>query len=181
MSNSRHLVRLLREQGGGRNLFVSRYFERRIQHKKFGGHQRRFQPGGGRDRQGRDAEDQSGILGDCLARRENALDNAKTKQNNNTEYVGLIKTSRKCRTMHPWKSNRRGMWSKLIVFIGKSYGEDYHPNGHAGNFERVWALKTYDKTVDRITKDGAGIETIDTSFAFERRDGVERSGHGRIG
>ena len=118
-----------------------------FQHKKFGGHQRRFQPGGGRGfGRGRDAEDQSGVLGDqgIGAERERARQMRKQKQKTTTmEYVRINKNKSPSvvRCIRGNQTDVECGGANPIVFIGKSYGEDYHPNGHAGNFERVWVFE----------------------------------------
>ena len=128
-----------------------------FQHKKFGGHQRRFQPGGGRgfDR-GRYAQDQSGVLGDqgIGAERERARQMRKqSKKQQQWSTWGFNKN--KSQVSYDASVEIKPTWNVVeqiqLSSLAKVTEKITTPTDTPETLKEFGALKTYDKTVDRIT------------------------------
>ena len=128
-----------------------------FQHKKFGGHQRRFQPGGGRGfGRGRDAEDQSGILGDqgIGAERERARQMRKqSKKQQQWSTWGFNKN--KSQVSYDASVEIKPTWNVVeqiqLSSLAKVTEKITTPTDTPETLKEFGSLKTYDKTVDRIT------------------------------
>ena len=128
-----------------------------FQHKKFGGHQRRFQPGGGRGfGRGRDAQDQSGVLGDqgIGAERERARQMRKqSKKQQQWSTWGFNKN--KSQVSYDASVEIKPTWNVVeqiqLSSLAKVTEKITTPTDTPETLKEFGALKTYDKTVDRIT------------------------------
>ena len=128
-----------------------------FQHKKFGGHQRRFQPGGGRGfGRGRDAQDQSGVLGDqgIGAERERARQMRKqSKKQQQWSTWGFNKN--KSQVSYDASVEIKPTWNVVeqiqLSSLAKVTEKITTPTDTPETLKEFGSLKTYDKTVDRIT------------------------------
>lgn len=128
-----------------------------FQHKKFGGHQRRFQPGGGRGfGRGRDAQDQTGVLGDqgIGAERERARQMRKqSKKQQQWSTWGFNKN--KSQVSYDASVEIKPTWNVVeqiqLSSLAKVTEKITTPTDTPETLKEFGSLKTYDKTVDRIT------------------------------
>ena len=130
-----------------------------FQQKKFGGQQRRFQPGGGRGfgRGGRGAQDQSGTLGDqgIGAERERARQMRKqSKKQQQWSSWGFNRNDRS-QISYDASVEIKPTWNVVeqiqLSAFAKVTEKIATPTDAPETLKEFGALKSFDKTIDRIT------------------------------
>ena len=129
-----------------------------FQQKKFGGQQRRFQPGGGRGfGRGRGAQDQSGALGDqgIGAERERARQMRKqSKKQQQWSSWGFNRNDRN-QVSYDASVEIKPTWNVVeqiqLSAFAKVTEKIATPTDAPETLKEFGALKSFDKTIDRIT------------------------------
>ena len=129
-----------------------------FQQKKFGGQQRRFQPGGGRGfGRGRGAQDQAGVLGDqgIGAERERARQMRKqSKKQQQWSSWGFNRNDRN-QVSYDASVEIKPTWNVVeqiqLSAFAKVTEKIATPTDAPETLKEFGALKSFDKTIDRIT------------------------------
>ena len=130
-----------------------------FQQKKFGGQQRRFQPGGGRGfgRGGRGAQDQSGTLGDqgIGAERERARQMRKQSKKQQQWSTWGFNRNDRSQISYDASVEIKPTWNVVeqiqLSAFAKVTEKIATPTDAPETLKEFGALKSFDKTIDRIT------------------------------